>query len=171
MSLPVAAHTFDFVRVYISTRTSGSPGSGVWTNPTLIFDGSATPTQAESQTFSAGALTDSSGGEPKGMIVNLLNNNTGSIDLAYLGNGLPGTPSVITFSGQVPPTTSSDFWDVSQGAWTQGSWQFIAILVPKGGGSGIEIIGSNVGGVTWSMEDSAHAPPGTNANNAAIQRV
>ena len=131
MANPVAAHTFDFIRVYLSTRTGGAPGSGVWTDPVILFDGTLSPgTIPKCSTFSAGGLVP---GDPYGIVGNSEDANNA---LAFLGDGSPTVPTIISYAGQAGPIVSSDYWDTSRGAFyyggsAGGSAFLFAALLPR----------------------------------------
>lgn len=161
MANPVAAHTFDFFKIYLSTRTGGAPGSGVWTAATTIFDGVLRPTFETGGTFSAGALgpTDPN----SGIIVQAKNG------LAFLGNGEPTVPLYITFAGQVGNPSSSDYWDTVQGALSYGTARHIVLA----NGNRVTVIKSTDDGATWARQDAGNGPTVLNADGslAALQRV
>lgn len=169
MANPVAAHTFDFVRTYLSTRTSGVPGSGVWTNPITIVDGTLNANFKTGSTFSAGALDSV---EPKGIVVTSL--DAALVNrLVFCGDGLPTVPIEITFAGQIGGRTlSSDYWDTAQGAWYYLGAYYLA--VQNGGGINPPVILKSVdAGATWVIQDDSNGPTGSGADGslASIQRV
>ena len=157
MATPKAAFTFDTTRVYLTSRDNAAPGSGTWSAPTTIFDGVLQPTFASFTTMSAGALDES---EDFGILATSLSG------LSYLGNGSPDTPQYVNFAGESGTPFSSDYWDMSQGAWTFGGNKYAAVQ----DGSNIQIIISADSGATWTALDSANAPD-IAPNNAAIQRI
>ena len=157
MSTPKAAFTFDTTRVYLTQRDNAAPGSGTWAAPTTIFDGVLQPAFASFTTMSAGALDET---EAFGILA------TSRSGLSYLGNGSPDTPRYVSFAGQIGTPFSSDYWDMSQGAWTIGGNKYAAVE----DGTNIQIIKSTNNGVTWAAMNSAGKPNIAN-NNAAIQRI
>lgn len=160
MSNPVVAHTFDFVRVYLSTRTSGAPGSGVWTDPVIIFDGTSYPALAECRTFSAGSLLS---GDPYGIV-----GEDQDRDLMFLGDGSPAVPTVITYPGQIGPIKASGYWDLSQGAiYFDGSYY----LPFFGGGALPLVILTSTDGVLWTECDALNEPLAADGAIVAMQRV
>lgn len=173
MPAPLAAHTFDFFRLYLSSRDSSPPGSGVWSNPVKIFDGVSALGQpdsvfAQANTFSAGALNST---DPKGIVVHSQAHLTDG--LAFLGDGLPTLPQLITYPGMVAGTSaSSDYWDISQGAWNT-SAGFFALV--ENNFDTVEMVFSSDNGATWAIQDgsSAFHPPTTSATTrqGQIQRV
>jgi hypothetical protein len=168
MANPVAAHTFDFVRVYLSTRDLAAPGSGTWSNPVLLFDGTTDPDNfADMTTFSAGALTGDPS-EPRGIIGRKDGNRTNTT-LAFFGNGIPDTPQIVVPNGG----EGSGYWDVSQGAWSSGGKLFILAQAPFTSPVQIVMYASSDGGVTWVGQDTSNGPSasGLNGKHAAIQRV
>lgn len=160
MANPVAAHTFDFVRIYLSTRTGGAPGSGVWTSPLTIFDGTLNPSFVDAITFSAGAL---GGADPSGILCQT--DNAGK--LAFLGNGAPATPVQISVGAD--QFLSSDYWDISQGAWTINGNLYAIVTKSPSNINPTSIIKSTDGGITWAYMDAAHQPP--RSDTVAVQRV
>lgn len=166
MANPVASYIFELVfpaRIYQSTRTGGAPGSGTWTAPVTIFDGTADARFATARTFSAGALSST---DPEGIVIQSDNNTIGGNSrLVFLGNGSPTTPIEIDFAGSVPPSISDDFWDTAQGGYSfGGAFYFIGDITTT-----TPMIRSADNGATWTVQDSAHGPI-TN-NKAAVQRV
>lgn len=171
MANPVAAHTFDFTRVYLSTRTGGAPGSGVWTSPVTIFDGTLDSNFQDAQTFSAGAL---SAADHSGIVVNSSSaSRSPNLRLVFCGNGRPTVPIEINFPGQIAGRSlSSDYWDLAQGAWTYNGARYI-VLQNGGGRNPVTIIKSSDAGVTWAIQDGSNGPSGISGDGslAAIQRV
>lgn len=159
---PVAAHTFTSVpsRIYLSRRAPGPPGAGGWTDPITLFDGSLNPSFVSATTFSAGALTTNPI-ENRG-ILSLVN----LTDLAFLGNGIPDVPKLISYPGQVGSITSLDYWDMSQGAWTVGNAQYVLIK----NNSKIRVLKTINAGTSWSEITDANAPT-EDANIGAVQRI
>ncbi len=157
---PVAAHTFDFHKVYISQRDLAAPGAGTWSNPITIFDGALEPTFATAGTFSSGALTDNPA-ESRGIFVSA---NAG---MAFLGNGLPDTPVYIP----TPPSNSLGYWDTAQGAFTYGG--ALWIMIYDNNNNVVKVIKSTNSGVTWTEQDPTNGPSGliADGSKAAIQRV
>lgn len=171
MSFPLAAHTLspNFIRVWLSQRDLAVPGSGTWSSPVKIFDGSGSMTIPGCRTFSAGGLDSSS---PYGIV-----GNSGNVhnELAFLGNGLPTSPILISYPGQTGFIVSSDYWDTSQGAiYYDGS---------AGGTAGyylphycqgefiLRIIKTTDDGASWAQCDSANAPIDGDGTTIAMQRV
>ncbi len=166
---PVAVHTFDFVRVYVSQRDGSAPGSGVWSNPVKIFDGVSDPGESFSgtaNTFSAGALSQDLS-EPRGIVAK--DGAGGGATLMFLGNGLPDLPKAITW-GSGNTIGSVDYWDVSQGAFTPTNGALYLVGVDESVFPfKLLVLKSTDNGTTWTQMDAANAP-GTNAIGA-IQRV
>lgn len=165
MANPVAVHTFDFVRIYLSIRTGGVPGSGVWANPTLIFDGTQTPTTIpQCKTMSAGGLQST---DPMG-IVGTSGDTNG--DLAFLGNGTPAVPTIISYAGQAGSIVSADYWEVSQGAFYNAGAYYLPHFTSGAGGGILRII-TSTDGITWTECDSVHAPILGDGTLLSIQRI
>ncbi len=169
MANPVAAHTFDFIRVYLSTRDAAAPGSGTWSNPVKLFDGWSDPgasVHGKAATFSAGALTGDLS-EPRGIVAN--DGESGSASLMFLGNGLPDLPKAISWGGSLS-VASVDYWDISQGAWTPTNGAlYLAGVNDSVFPNKILILKSTDNGTTWNAIDATHAPQ-TNAMGA-MQRI
>ena len=155
MPNPVAAHTFDFIRVYLSQRTGGAPGSGTWSVATTIFDGTLYPTEGEATTFSAGGLQST---DPYGIVTQ---DNNG---LAFLGNGLPTAPI------ELNTNPSSGYWNMSQGAFFDGVSTYYALQYDQAGAGTIQMINAQTG----ALVDGTHGPgsiSGQDGTEAAIQRI
>ena len=159
--LPRIAYTFDFVRVYLSVRDTAPPGSGTWSPPVKIFDGSVGPPKTLPYgflNFSAGGLKEA---DPYDIVINY--NRTGGI--AYLGNGLPTAPIVLS-----PPGGDSQFdsWDESWGGFRHGSnVYFVVVDAPTN-----TIVVKDL--ATYTIQDPAHGPAsvaGSFAQLGAIQRI
>jgi hypothetical protein len=158
MAFPIAAHTFDFTRVYTSTRDDSAPGAGVWSGSTLIFDGSGD--SSEAVTFSAGALDSL---DSRGIICNSKTNK-----LTFLGDGLPTAPILINITGE-GNVGSSDFWDTTQGAFKHGSDYYMPYYSSTGG---LKIAKSSDDGATWTKKDEGNGPSAiTVAQDSTINRV
>lgn len=170
-AFPLAAHTLspNFIRVWLSQRDLAVPGAGTWSSPVKIFDGSGSMTIPGCRTFSAGGLDSNS---PYGIVGNSGNANN---ELAFLQNGLPTAPILISYPGQTGFIVSSDYWDTSQGAiYYDGS---------AGGTAGyylphycqgefiLRIIKTTDDGASWAQCDSANAPINGDGTTIAMQRV
>src|SRR5579872_3344729 len=152
MSNPVAAHTFDFTYIYLSTRTGGAPGSGVWTNPVVLFNGNTDPNNfVDATTMSAGSLSSVSG------LLSQTDGLVGNTGLSFLGTGAPAAPQLITFTGQQHSGTfSSGYWNTAQGVWAYGGALYCAVVNKPPGGSGVPlvtILKSTDGSSPWAIQD------------------
>lgn len=167
MANPVAAQTFDFVRVYLYTRTGGAPGSGSWVTTAKIFDGNLTPnTVPVCSTFSAGGLDFS---DPTGIVGT---SGNGGDPLAFIGNGYPAVPYIITYPGQAGSSVSADYWEVSQGAFYSGGAYFLPHFTGGAGGGILRVIRSATGlDGSWAECDAANAPTLGDGLLLASQRV
>lgn len=152
---PSTAFVFSFTKAWTSTRSSGAPGQGVWTTPVVFNDNSVSG--FDTQTFSAGGDTSLTG---------VVGFDGGTGKLVFFGAGTPSTPHIITFFGQLSSTTGSSYFDASQGAWDYGGNLYIFV---NNFGSGLWMIKSTDGGVTWVGQDTSHSPEGH--TRAAVQRV
>jgi hypothetical protein len=157
----VAAHTFDFIRVYLSTRVGGAPGAGSWTAPLTIFDGTLYPSFGVAQSFSAGTLGP---GQPSGIVVST------NLGATFLGNGLPAVPQQITVPGNAFLDTSG-YWDTSQGAEFVGA-AFYLVIDANDPNSHPQMVRSVDGNSPWLVIDGAsvNAPPALNVQSPAALR-
>lgn len=167
MANPLAAHTFDFWRIYLSERNDAAPGAGTWGTNQLIYDGNlVTPQYLRASVFSAGALSAT---DTRGIVVKS-DVSSGSSKLLFLGEGLPDAPIPVSVTvGAFESFDAIDFWDTSQGAWSYGSDLYIAGYLNQSP-SAFWLIKSTNGGASWTRLTHANAPPG-DGELAAIQRI
>lgn len=168
MANPVATQTFDFVRAYFYERTGGAPGSGNWVTVSTFFDGTLTPdTVPVCSTFSAGGLESS---DPMGIVGT---SGNGGSALAFIGNGAPVVPYIITYPGQAAgDVVSADYWEVSQGAFYSGGAYFLPHFTGGSGGGILRVIRSATGlDGSWGECDAANTPTSGDGLLLSMQRV
>src|SRR5579872_1325252 len=162
---PLVAHTFTFLHTYVSQRDGSAPGSGVWSSPVTVYSVESTPSFGEANTFTAGALQL---GDDYGIMCNT------ALGLAYLGNGLPAIPIVVSYTGS-GALESLNYWNTCQGAWSYLGAKYASVENKVGGGWSINVISSTDAGNTWALQDGSNpnAPPTTSEANriGAVQRV
>jgi hypothetical protein len=164
MTSPLVAHTFDFVRVYLSMRDLAPPGSGTWSDPVIIFDGTQEYlTYDKLSTFSAGGLLPSD-------VFGIVGQSGNASQFAFVGNGRPAAPQNITYpgitgSGILP----ADYWNTSQGAVTYAGVTYLPVI--DGNLNQLKVLKWTTGGASSATEaDASHAPAG-DTSFGAIQRV
>jgi hypothetical protein len=159
---PLAGQVFDFVKIYISQRDFAAPGSGTWSNPVTIFDGTISTTFAKGETFTAGGLVE---GDSHNIVTQAFGGSlTG---LAYLGDGLPSAPQQILYAGK-SESIGPSWWNSDQGCYLVGGVLYLVVL-----NFVVTVIASSDSGATWTQQDPTNGPTGLNQDGTfcATQRV